>query len=112
MEVDPAVVNLTAFETRFEERRPFFIEGANIFSLGGGGGGGGGMIWLEANTLTLAGTLDATGGLGHPLDPSVVLGQAGGNGGPGRIQISSPTLSVTGMVTPSAFTRPDAPMCM
>ena len=31
VEVDPAVVNLTAFETFFEEKRPFFIEGANIF---------------------------------------------------------------------------------
>jgi hypothetical protein len=30
VEVDPAVVNLTAFETFFEERRPFFIEGADI----------------------------------------------------------------------------------
>ena len=27
VEVDPAVVNLTAFETFFEEKRPFFIEG-------------------------------------------------------------------------------------
>ena len=32
VEVDPAVVNLTAFETFFEEKRPFFIEGANTFS--------------------------------------------------------------------------------
>ena len=32
VEVDPAVVNLTAFETFYEEKRPFFIEGANIFS--------------------------------------------------------------------------------
>jgi len=31
VEVDPAVVNLTQFETFFEERRPFFTEGANIF---------------------------------------------------------------------------------
>lgn len=31
VEVDPAVVNLTAFETFFQEKRPFFIEGANIF---------------------------------------------------------------------------------
>jgi hypothetical protein len=40
VEVDPAVVNLTAFETRFEEKRPFFVEGAGIFSFGEGGGGG------------------------------------------------------------------------
>jgi hypothetical protein len=31
VEVDPAVVNLTQFEVFFEERRPFFTEGANIF---------------------------------------------------------------------------------
>jgi hypothetical protein len=37
VEVDPAVINLTAFETRFEERRPFFVEGAEIFTFGRGG---------------------------------------------------------------------------
>jgi Domain of unknown function (DUF5916)/Carbohydrate family 9 binding domain-like len=37
VEVDPAVVNLTAFETQFEERRPFFVEGAEIFRFGGDG---------------------------------------------------------------------------
>ncbi len=37
VEVDPAVINLTAFETRFEERRPFFVEGAEIFQFGAGG---------------------------------------------------------------------------
>ena len=35
VEVDPAVVNLSAFETFFSERRPFFIEGGGIFSYGG-----------------------------------------------------------------------------
>ena len=34
VEVDPAVVNLTAFETFFPERRPFFVEGSNIFNFG------------------------------------------------------------------------------
>ena len=32
VELDPAVVNLTAFPTYFQERRPFFVEGAGIFS--------------------------------------------------------------------------------
>jgi len=32
VEVDPAVVNLTAFETFFEEKRPFFIEGSQAFA--------------------------------------------------------------------------------
>ena len=34
VEVDPAVVNLSAFESFFPEKRPFFVEGASIFSLG------------------------------------------------------------------------------
>ncbi|HEX6369511.1 MAG TPA: DUF5916 domain-containing protein [Longimicrobium sp.] len=37
VEVDPAVVNLTAFETQFQERRPFFVEGSEIFRFGGDG---------------------------------------------------------------------------
>ena len=35
VEADPAVVNLTAYETFFEERRPFFVEGAGLFGFGG-----------------------------------------------------------------------------
>jgi hypothetical protein len=40
VEADPSEVNLTAFETFFQEKRPFFIEGRNIssFSLGIGDG--------------------------------------------------------------------------
>jgi len=34
VEQDPAVVNLTAFEMRFDERRPFFVEGAEIMRFG------------------------------------------------------------------------------
>ncbi len=37
VEVDPAVVNLSAFETFFAEKRPFFVEGANLFDFGRGG---------------------------------------------------------------------------
>ncbi|MDQ3697458.1 MAG: carbohydrate binding family 9 domain-containing protein [Gemmatimonadota bacterium] len=33
VEADPAVLNLSAFETFFEERRPFFLEGSGIFSF-------------------------------------------------------------------------------
>lgn len=39
VEADPAVVNLSAFETYFEERRPFFVEGADLFQFGAGSGG-------------------------------------------------------------------------
>jgi hypothetical protein len=34
-EVDPAVVNLSAFETFFPEKREFFIEGSGLFDFGG-----------------------------------------------------------------------------
>jgi len=44
VEVDPAVVNLSAYETFYEEKRPFFIEGASIFDNFGRGG-----IYLNAN---------------------------------------------------------------
>lgn len=41
VEADPSEVNLSAYETFFEEKRPFFIEGRNIsnFFLGIGDGG-------------------------------------------------------------------------
>jgi hypothetical protein len=40
VEADPSEVNLTAFETFFEEKRPFFIEGKNIFQFALGIGDG------------------------------------------------------------------------
>ena len=40
VEADPSVVNLTAFETFFEEKRPFFIEGKNITRFATGIGDG------------------------------------------------------------------------
>ena len=40
VEADPSVVNLTAFETFFPEKRPFFVEGVDIFRFGIGLGDG------------------------------------------------------------------------
>lgn len=40
VEVDPAVVNLGVYETFFDEKRPFFIEGSEIFQFTGGTSGG------------------------------------------------------------------------
>lgn len=40
VEADPSTVNLTAFETFLDERRPFFVEGADIFNFGIGIGDG------------------------------------------------------------------------
>jgi hypothetical protein len=39
VEVDPAVVNLGVYETFFEEKRPFFIEGSEIFNFPRGNSG-------------------------------------------------------------------------
>ena len=41
VEADPSQVNLTAYETFFTEKRPFFIEGNNITDFGLGIGNGG-----------------------------------------------------------------------
>jgi hypothetical protein len=38
VEVDPAVINLSAYETYYQEKRPFFIEGSNTFDEFGRGG--------------------------------------------------------------------------
>ena len=37
VELDPSIINLTAFETQYAERRPFFVEGADIFNFGEAG---------------------------------------------------------------------------
>ncbi len=34
VEVDPSVVNLSAFESFFPEKRPFFLEGSDVFGFG------------------------------------------------------------------------------
>ncbi|MBW3656546.1 MAG: carbohydrate binding family 9 domain-containing protein, partial [Gemmatimonadetes bacterium] len=40
VDADPSEVNLTAFETFFSERRPFFVEGSSIFDFRLGGSAG------------------------------------------------------------------------
>ena len=37
VEADPSEINLSAYETYYDEKRPFFIEGQNIFLFGRGG---------------------------------------------------------------------------
>ena len=46
VEVDPAVLNLSAFENFYQERRPFFVEGGGLFAFGGAGGNYG---WFNPN---------------------------------------------------------------
>lgn len=40
VEADPAVVNLSVYETFYDEKRPFFIEGSEIFDFGRNTSGG------------------------------------------------------------------------
>lgn len=49
VEADPAVLNLTTFETFYPERRPFFIEGIQIFRFGtfGDPGAGPGLFYTR-----------------------------------------------------------------
>jgi hypothetical protein len=44
VEADPSVVNLSAFESFFSEKRPFFLEGKNIFDFRLTGGDGDGTL--------------------------------------------------------------------
>ena len=45
VEVDPAIVNLGVYETFFEEKRPFFLEGNEIFDFGLGNTSGGQLFY-------------------------------------------------------------------
>lgn len=45
VEVDPAVVNLGVYEVFFQEKRPFFIEGSEIFNFGANGTSGGQIFY-------------------------------------------------------------------
>jgi hypothetical protein len=47
VEVDPAVVNLGVYETFFEEKRPFFVEGSEIFAFGAEGTSGGQLFYTR-----------------------------------------------------------------
>ncbi|WP_412067500.1 DUF5916 domain-containing protein [Rubrivirga sp. IMCC43871] len=47
VEADPAQLNLGTFETIFQERRPFFTEGTQIFDLNIGGGRDGALLYTR-----------------------------------------------------------------
>ena len=81
---------------------------------GAGGGGSGGMIYLVAATLHIEGTITAEGGLGGRDDYHYNNGmnrECCNNGGPGsvgRIRLDSGASTVSGTVTPAAYTPPFA----
>jgi uncharacterized protein DUF5916/cellulose/xylan binding protein with CBM9 domain len=79
VEADPAVVNLSAFETFFSERRPFFVEGSGIFSfdVDCSDGGCSGLFYSRRIGRTPRGQADVPAG-GYSSAPSqtTILGAA------------------------------------
>ena len=75
VEADPSVINLTAFETRYEERRPFFVEGADIFRFseaGPMGSVGTGPQLLYSRRIGRSPTGSAPGSAAYSETPSAV----------------------------------------
>ena len=69
VEADPAVVNLSAFETIFPERRPFFVEGASLLS-------GGGRAYFYSRRIGAAPSPAATAGFADAPGSTRILGAA------------------------------------
>ncbi|MCA9737471.1 MAG: carbohydrate binding family 9 domain-containing protein, partial [Gemmatimonadetes bacterium] len=72
VEADPAVVNLSAFEQFFEERRPFFVEGASAFDFGGLSS----MRFFYTRRVGRAPSLGASGLFVDAPSASTILGAA------------------------------------
>jgi len=84
VEADPAEVNLSAFETFFSEKRPFFTEGSNLLSGGGAGyfysrrigaaprGAAGGDFVDRPDNTTILGAAKLTGRLPSGLSVGVL----------------------------------------
>ena len=74
VEVDPAVINLGVYETFFEEKRPFFLEGAEIFDFGAGGTSGGQLFY--SRRIGRAPTLAPSTALADVPTTTTILGAA------------------------------------
>jgi uncharacterized protein DUF5916/cellulose/xylan binding protein with CBM9 domain len=72
VEVDPAVVNLGVYETFFEEKRPFFLEGSEIFDFGLGNTSGGQIFY--SRRIGRAPTLDPPTSLSDVPTQTTILG--------------------------------------
>lgn len=72
VEVDPAVVNLGVYETFFEEKRPFFVEGSEIFDFGADGTSGGQLFY--SRRIGRAPSLFAPSPISTAPDVTTILG--------------------------------------
>ncbi len=82
VEADPAVINLSAFETRVSERRPFFVEGADIFRFGEGAGGGSQLVNTRRIGRPPAGSLPSASQYADVPTSTTILGAARVTGRP------------------------------
>lgn len=78
VEADPSVLNLSAFETFYSERRPFFTEGVNIFrfplSLGDGDGANEQLFYSRRVGRAPQGSVDVPdGGFGENVQQTTIL---------------------------------------
>lgn len=80
VEADPAVVNLSAFETFFPEQRPFFNEGLDIFQFPLGDGDGDGaqesLFYTRRIGRNPQGSADPRGGSFETVENSTILAAA------------------------------------
>ncbi|MFW6079163.1 MAG: DUF5916 domain-containing protein, partial [Gemmatimonadota bacterium] len=78
VEADPSVVNLSAYETFFPEKRPFFMEGSNIFRFGIGydDGSGEGLFYSRRIGRRPQRVLDAAGDWVDSPTATTILGAA------------------------------------
>lgn len=81
VEVDPAVVNLGVYETFFDEKRPFFIEGSEIFDFGADGTSGGQLFY--SRRIGRAPSLSAPSPLADVPENTTILGATKLSGKPG-----------------------------
>lgn len=80
VEADPAVVNLSAFETFFPEKRPFFSEGLDVFrfpiGLGDGDEANEQLFYTRRIGRAPHGSADPRGGYAQEVTQTTILGAA------------------------------------
>ncbi len=74
VEVDPAVVNLGVYEIFFEEKRPLFIEGSDVFDFGANSTSGGQLFY--SRRIGRAPSLPAPTAASDIPDATTILGSA------------------------------------
>lgn len=85
VEVDPAVVNLGVYEVFFEEKRPLFIEGSDVFAFGANSTSGGQLFY--SRRIGRAPSLTPPTAASDVPEATTILGSAKLSGKVGRWSI-------------------------